>query len=162
MISRVSHLYYSALITFVLKVVVLPWLLHGLIIRLNIRWDVETLINIPTTMLIGIALVIFSFNLALPITQWAETITRSTLGIAIACVLNNRRQSHRRDQPSESKNSPPLALKVRDGIRFHLKFPFGCNANTTWRPLHQLVLPLCILRVADGRRGSTPACGSCR
>jgi len=82
-----SHLYYSALVTFVLKVVVLPWLLHGLIIRLNIKWDVETLINIPTTMLIGIALVIFAFNLALPITQWAETITRSTLGIAIACVL---------------------------------------------------------------------------
>jgi hydrogenase-4 component E len=82
-----SHIYYSALITFVLKVVLLPWLLHGLINRLNIRWDVETLINIPTTMLIGIALVIFAFNLALPITQWAETITRSTLGIAIACVL---------------------------------------------------------------------------
>jgi hydrogenase-4 component E len=38
-------------------------------------------------MLIGIALVIFAFNLALPITQWAETITRSTLGIAIASVL---------------------------------------------------------------------------
>jgi hydrogenase-4 component E len=81
------HLYYSALITFALKVVALPWLLHRLIIRLNIKWDVETLINIPTTMLIGIGLVIFSFNLALPISQWAETITRSTLGIAIASVL---------------------------------------------------------------------------
>jgi hydrogenase-4 component E len=82
-----SHLYYSALITLALKVVALPWLLHRLIIRLNIKWDVETLINIPLTMLIGIGLVIFSFNLALPISQWAETITRSTLGIAIASVL---------------------------------------------------------------------------
>jgi hydrogenase-4 component E len=82
-----SHLYYSALITLALKVVALPWLLHRLIIRLNIKWDVETLINIPMTMIIGIGLVIFSFNLALPISQWAETITRSTLGIAIASVL---------------------------------------------------------------------------
>ena len=82
-----SHLFYSALMTLVVKVIVLPWLLHRLIIRLNIRWDVETLINIPTTMLIGIALVIFAFNLALPISQWAQTITRSTLGIAIASVL---------------------------------------------------------------------------
>ena len=82
-----SHLFYSALMTLVLKVILLPWLLHRLIIRLNIRWDIETLINIPTTMLIGIALVIFAFNLALPISQWAETITRSTLGIAIASVL---------------------------------------------------------------------------
>jgi len=31
--------------------------------------DVETLINIPTTMLVGIALVIFAFNLAAPISQ---------------------------------------------------------------------------------------------
>jgi hypothetical protein len=34
-----------------------------------VRWDVETLINIPTTMIIGIALVIFAFNLALPISK---------------------------------------------------------------------------------------------
>ena len=33
--------------------------------RLQVRWDVETLINIPTTMLIGIGLVIFAFALAL-------------------------------------------------------------------------------------------------
>jgi hydrogenase-4 component E len=81
------HLYFSALLTLALKVVALPWLLHRLIDRLNIRWDVETLINIPTTMLVGILLVILSFNLALPISQLAGTITRSALGIAMASVL---------------------------------------------------------------------------
>jgi len=81
------HLYFSALLTLLLKVLVLPWLLHRLIDRLNIRWDVETLVNIPTTMLVGIVLVIISFNLALPISQLAGTITRSTLGIAMASVL---------------------------------------------------------------------------
>jgi hydrogenase-4 component E len=81
------HLYFSALLTLLLKVLVLPWLLHRLIDRLNIRWDVETLINIPTTMLVGIVLVIIAFNLALPISQLAGTITRSTLGIAMASVL---------------------------------------------------------------------------
>src|SRR4030066_59011 len=72
-----QHLYYSAMLTLVLKAFVLPWLLHRLIIRLNIRWDVETLINIPTTMLVGIALVILAFNLAAPITEMASTITRN-------------------------------------------------------------------------------------
>jgi hydrogenase-4 component E len=85
--TRQTHLYFSALLTLALKVVVLPWLLHRLIDRLNIRWDVETLINIPTTMVVGILLVIVSFNLALPISQLAGTITRSTLGIAMASVL---------------------------------------------------------------------------
>ena len=81
------HLYYSAALTFALKVLVLPWILHRLIRKLNVKWDVETLINIPTTMLVGIALVIFAFNLAAPISQMAGTITRSTLGIAMATVL---------------------------------------------------------------------------
>lgn len=81
------HLYYSAALTLILKVFALPWILHRLIIRLNIKWDVETLINIPTTMLLGIVLVIFAFNLALPISQLASTVTKNTLGIAMACVL---------------------------------------------------------------------------
>ena len=65
----------------------LPWLLHRMIRRLDVRWDVEGLINIPITMLIGIVLVVFSFNLALPIAQLASTVTRSTLGIAMASVM---------------------------------------------------------------------------
>jgi hydrogenase-4 component E len=81
------HLYWSAGLTLLLKVLLLPWLLHRLIRRLNVRWDVETLINIPTTMLVGIALVIFAFNLAAPISQLAEGITRGLIGIALASVL---------------------------------------------------------------------------
>lgn len=81
------HLYYSAALTLLLKVLFLPWVLHRLIRKLNVKWDVETLINIPSTMLIGIALVVFAFNLAGPISEMAGTITRSTLGIAIASVL---------------------------------------------------------------------------
>ena len=81
------HLYISAAITFVLKVLLIPWLLHRVIDRLNIRWDVETLINIPTTMLIGILVVIFSFNLAIPISQLSSTLAGGALGIALACVM---------------------------------------------------------------------------
>ena len=81
------HLYFSAALTLVLKVLVLPYLLHRLIRRLDVRWDVEGLINIPTTMLLGIVLVVFAFNLAVPISELASTVTRSTLGIAMACVM---------------------------------------------------------------------------
>jgi hydrogenase-4 component E len=82
-----NHLYLSAAVTLGVKVLLLPWGLHWLIRKLNVRWDVETLINIPATMLIGIALVIFAFNLATPISVIAGTVTRSTLGIATACIL---------------------------------------------------------------------------
>jgi hydrogenase-4 component E len=82
-----THLYYSAVLTLLIKVIFIPWILHRLIDRLFVRWDIETLINIPTTMLIGIGLVIFAFALATPISQMATTLTRSTLGIALASVL---------------------------------------------------------------------------
>jgi hydrogenase-4 component E len=85
--SGQPHLYVSAGITLALKVILIPWLLHRVIRRLGVRWDVETLINIPTTMLIGIVLVIFSFNLAAPISELSSTVARGTLGIALACVL---------------------------------------------------------------------------
>ena len=81
------HLYLSAGLTAVLKVLLIPYLLHRVIDRLDIRWDVETLINIPTTMLIGIGVVIFSFNLALPVSKLSTSIAGGTLGIALACVL---------------------------------------------------------------------------
>jgi len=86
-LSGQHHLYGSAALTLALKVIALPWILHLLIRRLNVKWDVETLINIPTTMLVGIVLVILAFNLALPISQLAGTVTHSTFGIALASVL---------------------------------------------------------------------------
>ena len=82
-----NHLYGSAALTLALKVIALPWILHRLIRRLNVKWDVETLINIPTTMLVGIVLVILAFNIALPLSLLAGTLTKATLGIALACVL---------------------------------------------------------------------------
>ncbi|MEX2481241.1 MAG: formate hydrogenlyase [Gammaproteobacteria bacterium] len=81
------HLYYSAMVTFVLKVVLIPLLLHRLIDRLNVRWDVETLLNIPLTMLIGLLLVMFAFDLTAPIADLSTSIARGTLGIALACIL---------------------------------------------------------------------------
>jgi hydrogenase-4 component E len=85
--SGLVELYYSAALTLILKVIALPWILHRLIVRLGAQWDSETLVNIPTTMLVGVALVIFAFGLAQPISMMATTITRHTLGIALAVIL---------------------------------------------------------------------------
>ena len=81
------HLYYSAALTLVLKVIAMPWFFFRLVRKLDMDRDVEPMINIPTTMLLGIVLVIFSFNLAQPISELSGTVMRSTLGIALACVL---------------------------------------------------------------------------
>lgn len=81
------HLYISGILTLVLKVGLIPWILYRLVQRLNVKTDVETLLNIPTTLLIGIVLVIVAFNVATPVSQLASSVARGTLGIALACVL---------------------------------------------------------------------------
>ena len=81
------HLYYSAGLTLALKVLLLPWILHRLVRQLKVKGEVEALINIPTTMLVGIILVMVAFNVALPISELSHTITRGTLGIALAVVM---------------------------------------------------------------------------
>ena len=82
-----THLYWSAGLTLALKALLLPWILHRLVRRLEVKWDVESLIKVPTTMLVGIVLVIIAFNVALPISQLSSTISRGTLGIALATVM---------------------------------------------------------------------------
>lgn len=82
-----THLYVSAALTLLLKVGLIPWILHRLVQRLNVKADIEPLLNIPTTLVAGIALVIVAFNVAAPISRLAESAARGTLGIALACVL---------------------------------------------------------------------------
>ena len=81
------HLYLSAALTLCLKVVFLPWLLHRLIRRLEVYWDTEQSLNVASTMLVGLLVVVFAFGLAQPIAAIASTATRSAIGIAVAVVL---------------------------------------------------------------------------
>lgn len=85
--SGFHHLYISAVLTLALKVIVLPYILYVLIHRMKIHKEVEDLVNIPTTMMIGIALVIFSYHLTAPITELSGFMMRSTLAVALATVM---------------------------------------------------------------------------
>ncbi|MFH0340586.1 MAG: formate hydrogenlyase [Chromatiales bacterium] len=86
-VSGQDHLYYSAILTLLLKVWILPHVLHRLVVRLHLLRELEALINIPATMLSGLVLVIFAFGLATPISALASTVTKSLIGIALASVL---------------------------------------------------------------------------
>jgi hydrogenase-4 component E len=81
------HLFISSLLTLTFKVILLPYILYALMRKLKIRREIESLVNIPGTMLIGIALVIFSYHLTSPITHLSTLVTRSTLAVALATVM---------------------------------------------------------------------------
>jgi len=86
-VAKTHHLYISSLLTLAIKVVLLPYILHRLIQNLRIHKEVETVVNVPTTMLMGIALVIFSYHLTAPIRELSTLVTKSTLAVALATVM---------------------------------------------------------------------------
>jgi hydrogenase-4 component E len=81
------HLYVSAGLTFALKVMLLPWLLRRLIRKLDVYWDTEAVINVAGTMLLGLLIVIFAFGLAQPISAFASTAIKSSIGVGVAVIL---------------------------------------------------------------------------
>jgi len=81
------HLYISSLLTLSLKVFLLPYILHVLVRRLKIHREIETIVNIPLTMFIGVAIVIFSYHLTAPVRELSTLVTRSVLAIALATVM---------------------------------------------------------------------------
>jgi hydrogenase-4 component E len=85
--SGESHLYIAALMTLLLKTVFSPWLLVRQARRLGILKSVDTVIRPGLTLLVGGALVIFCYAVALPIGAYAEGSTRHAISLSLAVVM---------------------------------------------------------------------------
>ncbi|MEJ2455974.1 MAG: formate hydrogenlyase [Candidatus Thiodiazotropha sp.] len=81
------HLYFSALLTFSLKALLIPWMLHRLIRRLALERHVETLRQPTLVIMVAVALVIFSYWLVLPMVREELIFTRNIVAISLAVVL---------------------------------------------------------------------------
>lgn len=81
------HLYTSAMITLVLKAILIPLMLHRLIIRLDIHREVETVLYPGYIMMAAASLVLFSYYVVLPIEQLSTLATRNTIAVSLAVVL---------------------------------------------------------------------------
>jgi len=81
------HLYFSAAMTLVLKVIFIPWLLIYQSRRLGILRDFDAVIRPGITLLIASALVIFCYSVVEPIQQYAASITRDAIALSLAVVM---------------------------------------------------------------------------
>jgi len=86
-VSKHPHLYVSAALTIALKVVVIPWLLYRLSVRLDMQYDAEAITHPTLLLLSGVALVIFSYYVAQSIIHLSGLATRNTIAVSIAIEL---------------------------------------------------------------------------
>ncbi|MDQ7000756.1 MAG: formate hydrogenlyase [Mariprofundus sp.] len=82
-----DELYASAAMAFLLKGMLLPWLLWRVIRQLHVHREVEPLMNNAVTMMLALAITLFAFHVIHPIENISELMTRNTMSIATACVL---------------------------------------------------------------------------
>lgn len=86
-VQGAPHLYVTAAIALVFKALVIPVALHRMVQRLGIHREIETVVGIGPTMLLGIGLVALSIIVMLPVTEQADALTQEDLAFALSVVL---------------------------------------------------------------------------
>jgi hydrogenase-4 component E len=85
--GHAGHLYFSALLTLILKALLIPWMLHRLVRRLGLERHTERLKHPALVVMAGVALVIFSYWLVLPMVEQGLAFTRNIIAVSLALVL---------------------------------------------------------------------------
>jgi hydrogenase-4 component E len=81
------HLYVTAAIALVFKAIVIPVALHRIIVRLGIHREIENVVGVGATMLLGMGLVALSMVVMLRVTMEADPLAREDLAFALSVVL---------------------------------------------------------------------------
>lgn len=81
------HLFITAALALGLKGIVIPVALHRMVVKLGIHRDVEQVVGVGKTLLLGLALTVLSLMLVLKVTVAAESFTREGLALALAIIL---------------------------------------------------------------------------
>jgi hydrogenase-4 component E len=86
-IQDAPHLYVTALIALVFKAILIPIVLYRIIVRLGIHREIEKVVGVGPTMLLGMGLVALSITVMLRVTVEADPLAREDLAFALSVVL---------------------------------------------------------------------------
>ncbi|MCK9396142.1 MAG: formate hydrogenlyase [Methylobacter sp.] len=81
------HLYISAVLTLVLKVVFIPWMLRRQVLKMNMHRDIEALKNNTAVMMGGASLMVFSYYVLHPIVQSSSVVMLNALAVSLSVML---------------------------------------------------------------------------
>jgi len=86
-IQDAPHLYITTAIAIVFKGIVIPVALHRIIQRLGIHREIETVVGVGPTMLLGIGLFALSMVVMLDVTTEADRLSREDVALALSVIL---------------------------------------------------------------------------
>jgi len=74
-------------VTLAVKAIVLPWVLHWVVQRINVRREVEPVIPVGATLALAVLIVVVSFQLSASLGPVRQAITGNALPVGIALTL---------------------------------------------------------------------------
>jgi hydrogenase-4 component E len=86
-VQDASHLYITALIALAFKAIVIPVALRRIVVRLGVHRELEVVVGIGPTMLLGMGLVALSMVVMLRVTAEADPLAREDLAFALSVLL---------------------------------------------------------------------------
>ena len=86
-IQAAPHLYITAAIAFVFKVIIIPIALRRMMVKLGIHREIENVFGVGLAMLLGIGLVAVSMVVMLRATVESDPLAREDLAFALSVVL---------------------------------------------------------------------------
>ena len=81
------HLYITAAIALGMKGILIPVALRRMVVKLGVHRDVEKVVNVGMSLLLGLAVTALSLILVLKVTKMAASFTREGLALSLAIVL---------------------------------------------------------------------------
>ncbi|MFZ2405815.1 MAG: formate hydrogenlyase [Methylobacter sp.] len=81
------HLYISAVLTLLLKVIFIPWMLRRQVLQLNMHRDIEALKNNTAVMMGGASLMVFSYYVLHPVVQSSSVVMLNALAVSLSVML---------------------------------------------------------------------------
>ncbi len=86
-VQGAPHLYITAAIALVFKAVIIPIALRRIVVRLGIHREIEVVVGVGPTMLLGMGLVALSMVVMLRVTAAADPLAREDLAFALSVLL---------------------------------------------------------------------------
>jgi hydrogenase-4 component E len=86
-VQDASHLYITAVIALAFKAFVIPIALRRIVVRLGIHREIEVVVGIGPTMLLGMGLVALSMVVMMRVTAEADPLAREDLAFALSVLL---------------------------------------------------------------------------
>jgi hydrogenase-4 component E len=81
------HLYISAMLSLVLKGLLIPIMLQRQVLRMGLHRELDTVQHPALVMMGGTSLVVFSYYISLPVVKLSSLVTVNTVAVSLAVVL---------------------------------------------------------------------------